>query len=442
MLTWLFTKTPLLFLTQSFWRDEAFSYFLSKKSIFEIVYLTAKDFNPPFYYFILHYWMKIFGGSEIAMRSLSLIFFWATLYVAFLFLNGIFKYKLNKSFLYLILFIINPLLLNYAFEARMYTMLAFFATLSYYSFLKKDSKLYLLSSILGLYTHYFMIFVIISQIYLTTFKKDGKYGVSVKYPILSFLIFSPWLAYILISKSFASTSFWIGPPQIQYFFSALGKLFTGNETPNYDSPLIFGQILKNLNFISLVLSVPMLSGIYFLLHSAHKKDRHILLTLFVWAFVIPLIIVLISFIKPIYSARYLIFSVVGLILLTIFVLEKFNVYLKWFFLIVLILLTVNYNRLQLPYQTKVDSRATFTDIKAIANKNDLVYVTDELDYFTAEYYFGENRVYIYGKTYQEIPDYVGKVLISQDRIVTRLPIYPKEAFVVTPDNQYTIQAIY
>ena len=65
MLNFIFTKTPLFFLTQSFWRDEAFSYFMAKKNISEIIFLTAKDFNPPLYYSILHFWIKIFGGSEI-----------------------------------------------------------------------------------------------------------------------------------------------------------------------------------------------------------------------------------------------------------------------------------------------------------------------------------------------------------------------------------------
>jgi len=135
MLNFLFTKTPLFFLTQPFWRDEAFSYFMAKKNIFEMLFLTAKDFNPPLYYFILHFWMNIFGSSEIALRSLSLLFFWGTICIVFLFLNNIFKMKERKSSIYLILFIINPLLLYYAFEARMYSMLAFFATLSFYAFL-------------------------------------------------------------------------------------------------------------------------------------------------------------------------------------------------------------------------------------------------------------------------------------------------------------------
>ena len=164
MLAFLFTQSPLAFLIQSFWRDEAFSYFLAKKNIFEIIGLSASDFNPPLYYIIMHYWQKIFGPSEISLRGFSFIFFWATLYIIFLFLQEIFRLNFRKSILYLLLFLINPFLNYYAFEARNYTLLAFFATLSYFALAKKNYRLYIWSTVLGLYTHYFMLFVVFSQI--------------------------------------------------------------------------------------------------------------------------------------------------------------------------------------------------------------------------------------------------------------------------------------
>ncbi len=50
-----FTKTALLFFVQNLWRDEAFSYVLSKKPILDILRLTVADFSPPLYYIILHF---------------------------------------------------------------------------------------------------------------------------------------------------------------------------------------------------------------------------------------------------------------------------------------------------------------------------------------------------------------------------------------------------
>ena len=163
--------------------------------------------------------MKIFGSSEIALRSLSFVFFWATLYIVYLFLFNIFKFSLKKSFFYLLFFLINPLLLYYAFEAMMYLMFAFFATLSFYSLYKKDSKLYLLSTILGLYTHYFMILILVSQYFVSKNKNQLR----------AFLIFVPWLFLVLFQKGIVVGSFWIKKFDYRLIINFIGQLYTGYE---------------------------------------------------------------------------------------------------------------------------------------------------------------------------------------------------------------------
>ena len=218
MLNYLFTKTPLIFLVQSFWRDEGFTYLLAKKSIIQILISTAHDFSPPFYYLILHFWINIFGSSEISIRSLSLIFYWAALYIVFLFLKNIFKFSLKKSCFYLLIFIFNPLLTYYAFEGRMYSMFLFFAVLSFYSLYKKNSKLYFFSSILGLYTHYFMILVLVSQYLFSKFKQ-----------LNIILCFIPWMIYILFSKGIGPQSFWIEGSNLSSLITFLGQIFTGYD---------------------------------------------------------------------------------------------------------------------------------------------------------------------------------------------------------------------
>ena len=132
----------------------------------------------------------------------------------------------------------------------------------------------------------------------------------------------------------------------------------------------------------------------------------------------------------------------SLILLIISILEKINGLARAFLLAILFALTINYNQLQLSYGKKSDSRKILREIKAIMNKDDSIYVTSELDYFTAEYYVNDSQVFIYGKNYQDIPDYVGKVLIPKEKIASTLPFYPQKAFILNSDGQYTIQAMY
>ncbi|MDO9028416.1 MAG: hypothetical protein Q7U68_06110, partial [Candidatus Roizmanbacteria bacterium] len=162
----------------------------------------------------------------------------------------------------------------------------------------------------------------------------------------------------------------------------------------------------------------------------------------VWGIGIPLFALIFSFIKPIYLPRYFIFTTVGFLLLTIFILEKISVLLRVFLIAILFVLTINYNQLQLTYRTKGNFRKTLMEIEALSKENDLVYVTSDLDFFTAQYYLDENKVYIYGKSYEEIPAYSGKVLIPKEKIASTLPFYPQKAFILNSDGQYTIQAMY
>ena len=54
--------------------DESFSLFISLQSLPDIVTLLCKGDNPPLWEILLHFWIRIFGVSEIAIRSLSLVF--------------------------------------------------------------------------------------------------------------------------------------------------------------------------------------------------------------------------------------------------------------------------------------------------------------------------------------------------------------------------------
>lgn len=442
MLNFIFTKTPLLFFIQSFWRDEAFTYLLAKRNIFDLLLLTAKDFNPPLYYLIVHYWMKLFGSSEISLRGISLIFYWLTIYCIYLFITNVMRVHSKRKWLYLLLAILNPILLYYAFEARMYTMLAFFATLSFYSFFRKQYKTFIVTTVLGLYTHYFMTFVLLGELLFNYFTKKRKFSKTelLKY-VFPFLLFVPWILFVLNVKDFSSQAFWIDKSTLGTFAQLIGFLYTG-----FDYGLHFYHTMITL--LSIGLTSFLIIGIWYLVKKTHI-DKKLLFYLILWSIGIPIIVVLISFFKPIFFPRYVIFCSVGLVLLIIYILEHLHSTIRYLLLIVLLLLTINFHTQQVKDRKKSDLRRIFKEIKYLAKPTDVVYVTNELNFFTGQYYFArystvpgfdENRVYIYGKSSEEIPDYVGKILMLKSKFVNTLPIYPNKAFVLTSDSNYEIQA--
>lgn len=441
-MNFLFSDTPLKFFNQSFWRDEAFSYVLASKNIFDIIFYTAKDFNPPLYYILLHIWMKIFGTSEIALRTISFLFFWGTVYIAFDFMHYVLKISYKKASFYIFLIILNPILLFYAFEARMYTMLSFFAALSYFALHRNRKKLYIASIILGLYTHYFMMLVVFSQFVYTLLirKKNASFKELLKPFMIAAAAFIPWLAYVVLQKKGEDTSFWIYKTKIQEFFLIPGVMYTGMET--FLDYYRTHMLLMNFSLISITVVLLSIIGIGFIKIKKHstKEQQHIFLSLALWSFLTPVIVFIISMFRPFYLPRYLIFSSVGILLLVIYSLEKMQKNARILLAVLLVLLTLHHIKLQLKYREKENIARVLHEIKSLAKKDDVLYVTNTLDFFTAQYYFYPDRVYIYNEIYNNIPQYVGKTLISEDRLRYTLPSYPQKAFILKENREYDISA--
>lgn len=432
MMDFLFNNTPLYFMTQSLWRDEAFSYLLAKKSIIEIVRLTAQDFNPPLYYIILHFWIALFGKSEIALRSLSLVFFALTLYVMSLFLDHIVIHAHKKRrWLYLTLFALNPGLLYYAFEARMYSLYAFIATLSFYFFLRKKKIPYLIASIAGLYAHYFFVFVIATQIVFQIIMYRKKFLEKSTHMIIPFLVFLPWFIAIYPHLAAHTTEFWILKTTLPDFIQSIGTLFTGYES-FYE---YYNYFIIALSLFLTVLVI-VLSFHYF---HRHRKKYDLFVLFALWSFLFYIGILSASFFIPLFLFRYLIFAPIGFCLFLSYLLEKTSRHTFLILITLLFIVTIHYTALESLYRKKGDVRKTIREIKTIARKNDLIYVADPTLYFTTVYYFDEKRIWIYEP--ESIPHYIGKILIPIEKITTQLTLYPQKTFILTSDTHYEIKAL-
>lgn len=121
----------LLYLHTDLWYDEACSWFTAKQLFpMEIMgnLLNLDLQHTPLYFFLLHLWIKLFGDSEIAMRSLSLLFGIGTLPLVFTVTK---KIADNKTAIFaLALACISPLLVLFSVEVRMYPMVIFLVILS------------------------------------------------------------------------------------------------------------------------------------------------------------------------------------------------------------------------------------------------------------------------------------------------------------------------
>lgn len=114
-----------------FWYDEACSWAIAKQDFpFGIIdNLLNKDMqHTPLYFMILHFWMKIFGTGEVAIKSLSLIFGLGTVPLVYSFAKKITEKKI--ALWAMTICAVSPLLVYFSTEARMYSMVVFLVVLS------------------------------------------------------------------------------------------------------------------------------------------------------------------------------------------------------------------------------------------------------------------------------------------------------------------------
>lgn len=145
---------------QSLWADEGNSAALALRSLSQIARDAGHDIHPPLYYWLLHFWVRAFGNSELGLRSLSALL--GVLLVALTYLLGERLFGRSVGLAAAFAAALSPFQVYYSQEARMYILLALEGAASAYALLRYlESERrgwllgFILSSTAGLYTHYF-----------------------------------------------------------------------------------------------------------------------------------------------------------------------------------------------------------------------------------------------------------------------------------------------
>lgn len=232
--------------TDSLWGDEAFSAVLSQKPLWPMIQIVAQDTSPPLYYICEHLWFNIFGSSELAIRLLSFLFHLGTVLAVFLIAKLLWDKK--TAFLAAILGFLNPFLFSYAFEGRMYAILAFTTSLSFYSYFRafhqqqlnyKWKLIYALTTALALYSHHFAIFAVFVQVVWIfplllnkTFPGHTFFSkiFSLAWPFLvTLILYLPWLPSLYYQTSLVAGDFWLSTPNLKNLLELIGKFLIGSQ---------------------------------------------------------------------------------------------------------------------------------------------------------------------------------------------------------------------
>ena len=202
--------------SKGFWVDEIQSTAFSQNNISTMLrYISQTEFSPPLNYLILHF-VSVLGKTEFIFRLPFAFSGILTVFVAYKLGSILFTKK--EGLIAAFLLATSPFHIIYSRDARMYSLFTLFSLVSYlffYMAVKRNKWsywfLYSLSTSFSLYTHYFTVFLILSQFAaIFTFKNffhskdlnrknifNSKIFRFIFALCLTGLSFAPWLPYFI-----------------------------------------------------------------------------------------------------------------------------------------------------------------------------------------------------------------------------------------------------
>ncbi|MFN2606978.1 MAG: hypothetical protein ABR511_03630 [Acidimicrobiales bacterium] len=147
-----------------FWMDEGISVGIASHPLARIPGLMARDGSPPLYYLLLHGWMRLFGGSEVATHALSLSV--AVMAIPVGLWAGWSLFGRRVGWITAVLLATCPFISTYSSETRMYTLVileGLVATASYLHAFVDDrpryAAVFVVAMVALLYTHNWGLYV-------------------------------------------------------------------------------------------------------------------------------------------------------------------------------------------------------------------------------------------------------------------------------------------
>lgn len=297
-------------LNQSVWFDEAYSIMLAKQSTADLLHLTAIDTHPPLYYLLLQGWATMFGWSELALRSLSVLAMGGAALMGTLLVKKLFGVRAALITLPFIVF--APFLLRYGFEIRMYALASFIGVAATYTLVsalqardkQRQWKLYALYALLvaiGVYTLYYTVLLWLAHLVwlVWTAKKEKQPIVRAPWFVAlggSVVFFLPWLPTFISQVGNGALAAISQPLTIDNLVGIVSFMFV--YQPTWQLTALMSLVIVFVIAALIVLSIRAWKN-------ADKKQRSYLLLLALYILGPIAVLTLVSLAKPMYVERYL-----------------------------------------------------------------------------------------------------------------------------------------
>lgn len=230
-------------LTESLWGDEGFSAMAVQQPFLETMGIVMRDTAPPLFYVVGWIWGRMFGFSEVSLRSLSLLLMLGAAWFAYKIVAGISKDKLAAVAAGFLAFF-SPFLTPFAFEWRMYALFAFLVTGSVYFFSARKWRGYVLFTSAALYTHHYAWFTVVGQgLWFGLSQFDWKSLRTFFRQIWPFwmvmILYLPWIypMYLQVARV-KGQGFWLSVPTFAEVLALLGRFAIGGIEGSFQFPVV------------------------------------------------------------------------------------------------------------------------------------------------------------------------------------------------------------
>jgi 4-amino-4-deoxy-L-arabinose transferase-like glycosyltransferase len=226
-----------------FWLDEALPIFIAGDSLHEMVENLKNDSHPPLYFALVLGWKSAFGESEASVRMLSVLFGISSLLSLYWLGTRIFGRRAGLAAM--LLGAVAPIHLYYSQQARMYTALALFSSLSagfLWLAVKHDKKrywwAYVAVSGCMVYTHMFgwLVLPAGSAFALMCKRRRSLFIKCTLYQCAVVLLFLPWVPVVLNQADHVSPwvrPLWLSTPPALAIPRTLEVMGAGGNYPRY-----------------------------------------------------------------------------------------------------------------------------------------------------------------------------------------------------------------
>jgi 4-amino-4-deoxy-L-arabinose transferase-like glycosyltransferase len=316
--------------------DEPFSIYWAQAGLKDLFGLFKDENNPPTFFLLLHFWIKIFGTSIFSVRFLPALF--ASLSVIFVYRTGNRFFNQFIAVVASLLYTFSDLATYHAHDTRVYSLFIFLSTVSMYYLLRlfenpTDRKVlwwWIITNILLTYSHFYGFLLLSFQFIFLCLNRNfrSKLIKPLIAMILALIIaYLPYIKLILMRFMSAKGGTWVGKPGLQ------DPYFRIVDFSNQPVPAIFFLLV-------------IVAGIILLIKSKSKVKSEEW-AVYLW-FLAPFVFMyFISFKIPMFIPKYMVYILPGFYLTVSIILyritEKHKKLQLWSAILAIVLMVASSN---------------------------------------------------------------------------------------------------